>query len=328
MNKRAEYFWFRLFKTKGLGPKKLLRIYEIMQKKSISPDDIFGLQSKNEFIELFDDFGSELSKRIDNNDTNEIKSEFQELQENNINVVYPGSTLLPMSYIRFVDQFGISPILFCSGNTGLLNSTGVSVVGARDVSEKGIQFAEKISKELAQNGINVISGYAKGVDSIAHDSALSAEGTTTMVLSYGILNFSLKKEFRDVNTKRDLLVVSQFIPKDKWRARNAMQRNKLVCALSKGVIVIQSGPEKDRDGKQSGTFNAGKSTLKLGLPLFVVSPNELENDSIAIGNKQLIDLGGIEITSENALEKISRSIKSIESDINQIRKFEQMQLFS
>lgn len=328
MNKRAEYFWFRLFKTKGLGPKKLLRIYEIMQRKSISPDDIFGLQSKNEFIELFDDFGSELSKRIDNNDTNEIKLEFQELQENNVSVVYPGSTLLPMSYIRFVDQFGISPILFCSGNTGLLNSTGVSVVGARDVSAKGIQFAEKISKELAQNGINVISGYAKGVDSIAHDSALSAEGTTTMVLSYGILNFSLKKEFRDVNTKRDLLVVSQFIPKDKWRARNAMQRNKLVCALSKGVIVIQSGPEKDRDGKQSGTFNAGKSTLKLGLPLFVVSPNELENDSIAIGNKQLIDLGGIEITTDNAIEKISHSIKAIESDINQIRKFEQIQLFN
>lgn len=309
MNKGAEYYWFRLFKTKGLGPKKLFRIYEIMHRKSISPDDIFKLQSKNEFIELFDEFGSELSKRLDNNDTGEIKREFVELEENKIDVVYPGSPLLPESYMRFVEQFGISPILFCSGNTLLLKSTGVSVVGARDVSEKGIRLAEKISGELAENGINIISGYSKGVDSIAHGSALSAKGTTSMVLSYGILNFSLKKEFRGVNTQKDVLVVSEFTPKDQWRARNAMQGNILVCALSKGVVVIQSGPEKDKKGKQSGTFHAGKNTLKMGLPLFVVSPKELDNGPGSIGNSHLIKLGGIEITAENAIEKISRSVE-------------------
>lgn len=328
MNKRTEYFWFRLFKTKGLGPKKLFRIYEIMSKKDISPEDIFKLQSKRDVVDLFDGFGQELSKKLNNNDKIEIKSEFNELVENDITVVYPGSAHLPSNYLRFVDQFGISPVIFCSGNISLLNSTGVSIVGSRDVSNEGMEFAEYLSSELAQSGINIISGYAKGVDSIAHDSALKAEGTTTMVLSYGILNFSLKKDFQDVNTKRDLLVVSQFIPKDKWRARNAMQRNKLVCALSKGVIVIQSGPEKDKDGRSSGTFNAGKNAIKMGLPLFVVGPSELKNDVKISGNKDLIKLGGIEITKENAIEKISSSVKAIQSDIDQIRNFEQMQLFN
>lgn len=328
MNRKNEYFWFRLFKTKGLGPKKLFRIYEIMSQKNILPEDVFELQSKRDFVELFDGFGKELSNKLNNDDKSEIKSEFNELIENNVSVVYPGSDNLPLNYLRFVDQFGISPVIFCSGNISLLNSTGVSIVGSRDVSKEGIEFAEYLSAALAKNGINIISGYAKGVDSIAHDSALKAEGTTTMVLSYGILNFSLKKDFKDVNTKRDLLVVSQFIPKDKWRARNAMQRNKLVCALSKGVIVIQSGPEKDKDGRSSGTFNAGKNALKMGLPLFVVSPSELSEDKKIAGNEDLIRLGGIEITKENAIEKISSTVKAIQTDIDQIRNFEQMQLFN
>ena len=101
-----------------------------------------------------------------------------------------------------------------------------------------------------------------------------------------------------------MLLVSQFKPNEPWGAHNAMVRNKLVCALSKAVIVISSGPEKDQKGRMSGTFDAGKTALKLGIPLFVLSPNLLSTKPE--GNAQLIKMGAKEITDcENIAELIN-----------------------
>ncbi|MBM4401580.1 MAG: hypothetical protein FJ045_06485, partial [Crenarchaeota archaeon] len=141
-----------------------------------------------------------------------------------------------------------------------------------------------------------------GVDTIAHLSAIESEGTTTFVLSYGILEFSLKKDFRDLPWQKNILAVSQFHPKQKWQASNAMVRNKLVVSLSDAVVVAESGPEVDSEGKMSGTFDAGTNALKLGVPLFVLSPASLPTE--AIGNRELIKLGGIELNPASAVDTI------------------------
>ena len=87
-----------------------------------------------------------------------------------------------------------------------------------------------------------------------------------------------------------------------------MIRNKLVCALSKAVLVICSGPEKDSDGKQSGTFDAGKTALDMKIPLFVLSSNALKKD--IIGNNDLIKMGGISI---NNGKELLHSLSNLES---------------
>ena len=96
-----------------------------------------------------------------------------------------------------------------------------------------------------------------------------------MVLPYGIKELRQKSAFSEFDWQRDVLAVSQFDPDVKWLARNAMARNKLVCALSKAVVVIESGPEKDSQGKMSGTFNTAQTALSMNLPLFVLNPNAL-----------------------------------------------------
>ncbi len=181
------------------------------------------------------------------------------------------------------------------------------------MSSKGILIARKLAGDLARSGINVVSGYAKGVDSEAHLGALEAEGTTTIVLPYGIKELHQKKMFKEFDWKRDVLAVSQFDPSVKWLASNAMIRNKLVCAISKAVVVIESGPERDTQGKMSGTFNTGITTLKMGLPLFVVKPSCLDNPPN--GNVSLIELGGIGLDGANGAEQIVEHIsnKSVES---------------
>ena len=200
----------------------------------------------------------------------------------------------------------ISPILFVKGKRKYLNLDSVAVVGARQVSNKGSDITRKLASDLAQAGINVVSGYAQGVDSAAHLGALEAEGTTTIALPYGIKELRRKKAFKEFNWERYVLAVSQFDPSVKWLARNAIGRNKLVCALSKAVVVIESGPERDEHGKMSGTFNTAKTALDMGIPLFVLDPSYLDNPPK--GNISLIALGGIRLDAVNGAEQIDKRI--------------------
>ncbi|GAI86296.1 unnamed protein product, partial [marine sediment metagenome] len=92
----------------------------------------------------------------------------------------------------------------------------------------------------------------------------------------------------------------------------AMARNKLVCAMSKAIVVIASGPERDNQGKMSGTFDAGKSALKMNIPVFVLSPQVLK--PTPKGNIDLIDLGGIEFSNGQYIVKYLEEYPLTESN--------------
>ena len=107
-----------------------------------------------------------------------------------------------------------------------------------------------------------------------------------------------------------------------------MLRNKLVCALSKAVVVIESGPEQDAQGKMSGTFNAAKTALSMDLPLFVLDPNCLDN--APEGNAALIALGGHSLNpTDGAKEIVKRAfVKTAEPiPISNQNSAEQIPLF-
>ena len=201
--------------------------------------------------------------------------------------------------------------MFLKGQRKLLASDGIAIVGSRNVSDRGVQIAKKIASGLAGEGMNVISVYAKGVDSTAHVAALEAGGTTTLVFPYGINELRQKREFKKYNWKQDVLAVSQFSPDAKWLARNTMIRNKLICALSKAVVVIESGPERDAGRKMSGTFDTGKTALDMELPLFVVDPAYFENPPK--GNADLIALGGCTLDPSDGTAQILDHLKIAQS---------------
>lgn len=82
---------------------------------------------------------------------------------------------------------GAPPLLVVLGNTKLLEKPSVGFCGSRKASEKGIATARDCAEQMARHGINVVSGYASGVDLATHRAALLAGGTTTLVLAEGIL---------------------------------------------------------------------------------------------------------------------------------------------
>lgn len=290
-----ELAWFKLLHVKGLGSKSLLLLYKSISEHSLNVSDIFEM-NENHFYSVFKDFGKGKFSRVRLENFKELDDEkifesFTKLKENDINIIPLNDELYPKSIKKRLKSDS-PPILFCKGYLPLLNSLNISIVGSRHIDDFSLMLTRELAKGLSNLGYNITSGYAKGVDTNAHLGALEADGTTTIVLSLGINNLSIKKDFKQFDWQSNTLFISQFLPFERWSGRNAMTRNKVVCGLSDAVIVIASGPEKDSKGRMSGTFDAGKSAMKMNIPVFVLSPTVIEN--APIGNEQLIRAGAIE----------------------------------
>jgi DNA processing protein len=279
-----EEFWYKLSWLFNFDNKLIYSIYKTVKNKNLNVEDIIKLEQINGVS-------------------------YQKLIEEEIQVIFYEHEKYPNPLLELIKDH--PPILFCKGNIDLLNSPGVAIVGSRNASIKGLKLAREIAQKLAKKGINVISGYAKGIDTQAHIGALESNGTTTIVLSMGILNFSESKISEFFN-KDKILIVSQFNPQVPWSAQNAMTRNELVCALSKAVIVIESGPEKEeKNGKihYSGTYDAAKKAIKMGIPLFVIDPSLFETPPV----------GNITLLKKEKAIKIQNDDVCIDEIVKQVR---------
>lgn len=197
----------------------------------------------------------------------------------------PGENGYPPAVTRLLG--GKAPaVLYCLGNYSLLGKPAVGFCGSRKASARGLGVAADCAKQLVKSGFVVASGYAAGVDYTAHKAALEAGGQTIMVLPEGIDHFRIRKTLTEDWDWDRVLVVSQFPPSAGWQAFRAMERNSLIIALSRAMIVIEAGAT-------GGTLSAGKSTLKMGLPLYVVEYGDMATE--APGNAELIAMGGVAV---------------------------------
>lgn len=174
------------------------------------------------------------------------------------------------------------PVLFAAGELSLLARPGVGFCGSREASDRAIGAVAASASDIAKAGMNVISGYARGVDTAAHKAALETSGYTTMVLAEGILKFTPRAELRNLATPYNTLVLSEFPPRMPWSVGNAMKRNSTICAFADAMVVVESK-------LTGGTYAAGVAALELGRPLFVVDYGD--NERVAPGNRYFIDHG-------------------------------------
>lgn len=179
-----------------------------------------------------------------------------------------------------------APILLLWGNRALLERDGIGMCGSRAVSALGMHAATSCGLEVSKRGLTVVSGYAKGVDTATHLAALRSGGATIIVLAEGFDHFKVKRDFtKDFDPER-VLVVSQFAPRDPWRAYAAMDRNHVIFGLAKALVVVEAG-------ERGGTLAAGEGALRAGRPLLVLD----FADETPAGNQRLIQSGGRPIAS-------------------------------
>ncbi|MCK5820611.1 MAG: DNA-processing protein DprA [Bacteroidales bacterium] len=210
----------------------------------------------------------------------------------------------------------LAPILlYVKGNTELLNKPGVAIVGSRSCSSQAIQFTNSIAKQMTDQRKIIISGFAKGVDQQALNSALDHHGQSIIILPQGIMTYSSKKYYPHI-VKGDVLVLSSYHPKTPWSVGLAMDRNKTIYGLASEIFVAES----DTKG---GTWEGVRDGLKRGRKIYIRIPEDGEES----GNQQLIhngavpvDLSGVEVTVLNDSNSDYRRILSDEKIVEEVEK--------
>jgi DNA processing protein len=289
------YYWYRLLRAKGIGPRRMRSLYAAVCAGLVRVEDLFGTPPPSARTIGWTE-GALL--RLRQNDAQTTLDEYQEMTTGGCRAVYPGHVHYPERLLACTHT-AVPVVFLAKGATALLLSPSVAIVGMRRATHEGVAIARERAAQLAEAGYNVVAGHARGVDISAHAAALQYGGTTTLVLSHGLLQFVPDRALVGFDWNGKVLAVSQFAPREKWTPGCAMARNRLICALASVVVVVASGVETDEQGRHSGSFATGTDVLRMGIPLLVVAPDAYADPPP--GNEELIRAGGRPIHTEDSI---------------------------
>ncbi|HEU0294296.1 MAG TPA: DNA-processing protein DprA [Anaerolineales bacterium] len=185
------------------------------------------------------------------------------------------------------------PVLYVRGEYLPDDLFAVAVVGTRRVTAYGRQITEELAAFLAANGMTVISGLARGVDAIAHQTALKAGGRTIAVLGSGVDKIyppehrTLAEQMMERGA-----ILSDYAPGTQPEASNFPPRNRIISGLSLAVVVVEAG-------ETSGALITAEFAAEQGREVFAVPGSILAPQSK--GTNKLIQNGALPLLSVNDL---------------------------
>ena len=136
------------------------------------------------------------------------------------------------------------PVLYGCGDHDDLDRGGVAVVGSRNVDDSLIGYTEGVGRLAAEARRTLVSGGARGIDQAAMRGALDAGGTVACVLADGLERAATRREHRDAVMDGRLVLICPYDPAAGFLVGHAMQRNKLIYALSDAALVVSAEFEK------------------------------------------------------------------------------------
>jgi DNA processing protein len=199
----------------------------------------------------------------------------------------PGSVELTLDDPRYPPQLAVVPgcpeLLYVSGDPAVLRLPQIAIVGSRSATAAGRETAFEFASALAAAGLAITSGLALGIDAAAHRGALDAGGVTIAVCGTGLDRVypAEHASLAAAITARGALV-SEFPPGTPPLAVNFPQRNRLMSALSRGVLVIEAAA-------RSGSLITARLAGEQGRDVLAV-PGSIHN-ALARGCHRLIKDG-------------------------------------
>lgn len=222
------------------------------------------------------------------------------MKENNIKTISINNKYYPENLKKIYDP---PKVIYVKGNYKILNNLSISIVGCRDATDYGKKAAKYFSYWLSKNKINIVSGLAKGIDSFAHIGAvcgkveenskkvnnLSTFGTIAVVgTGLDIVYPKENKYLEEKIIETGGAIISEYPLGTKPTRYNFPKRNRIISALSKGVLVIEAK-------EKSGTLITVDFALEQGRDVFVVPGNI--NSLNSVGTNHLIKQGAIIVTN-------------------------------
>lgn len=285
MNKEAAY-WIALAHLPGWGHSKINNlIIRFYHENKLSIEDFFQLSESD----WRSQYGFE-DKEVE--DLKKVKSELANIAFLAETLQNEGYELIPITspeYSRSLKEnlkIAHAPaLLYVKGNKQIMQKKSIAIVGSRNAMDKSLEFTDNIAKLASKEFKVVVSGFAKGVDKQALDSAINYKGQSIIVLPQGIMTFGsgFKKYYKQI-VDGDVLVLSTFFPKATWQVELAMARNPIIYGLANEIYVAESS---DKGGTWSGVIDGLRKNRKI----YVRNPDSDENNA----NNLLIQKGAIAV---------------------------------
>ncbi len=227
-----------LLEIDGIGPGKLFNLISRFN----SLDNLLGADQQS--LLSVDGISKNLASRILYNVKKypsilaKIRNEMEKLHKIGAHWI----TFWSKDYPKNLKQIFAPPIiLYYKGDLYESDINSISIVGTRNPSRYGKTYAEKFAKSFAINGITVVSGMARGIDTFAHKGSLSSNGRTIAILGSGldvIYPQENKPLFDEISEKG--AVISEYPLGTKPDAQNFPKRNRIISGFSKGTLVIET----------------------------------------------------------------------------------------
>lgn len=279
-----------LHSVDGLGPirlKKVLSYFKDPRSAWFAP--------VSEFLELGipQSVVEALKEKRKNLDPNKY---FEEITSAGIKVLTIYDQLYPVSLKEIYDP---PLILFYKGEIKSVDNRAIGVVGSRKITGYGKLVTEQLTAGLVENKFTIVSGLARGVDTVAHVQSIKSNGRTIAVLGGG-----LKVIFPPENTPLAQkiwnegfgAVISEFAPDYPHLAGNFPARNRIIAGLSKAVLVTEAAQD-------SGSMITAKLALEYGREVFTV-PGPITS-ALSLGPAKLIKEGARIVTNhQDILEEL------------------------
>lgn len=214
-------------------------------------------------------------------------------------------------YLQIISTIAKVPEkLYFVGEIPATRQPSVAVVGTRKPTAYGKEVAHQLAYDLASKGVVIVSGLALGIDAIAHQAALEAQGTTLAVLANGLDSIypATNRGLADNIIAHGGALISEYPPTTEARAYRFLERNRIVSGLSDAVIVVEAAI-------RSGTLATVSHALEQGREVFVVPGNI--TSPLSAGCNALLKQGAHPATrAEDILEIIAPHLLSRQTTLS------------
>lgn len=294
-----------LSKVPGIGPQKIFQLLSAFQSYekiyAASPKKLLGAGLSQNLTEVLIKTRKEIS----------IQNEQEHLEKNQISIILDTDKDFPPS-LKQSKHF--IPILYVRGNRTILHQTSVAIVGSRKFSPYGKHAASRLSFDIAQSGVHIVSGLALGIDGLAHTASLEANaldtaaGKTIAVLGGGIDDATIAPRTH-VSLAHKILesggaLISTYPPKTRPSKGTFPARNTIMALLSNVTLVIEAN-------KNSGTLITAMRAFEANKQIFAVPGSIFAPESV--GTHELIAQGKAHIMCQASDILDTLSVGAMES---------------
>ncbi len=230
---------------------------------------------------------------------NFLQSEYNLIRQNDVNVVTIFDENYPVALRSIYDP---PVVLYIKGHWPGDHGLAIGVVGSRNASVYGLKIAEKFSSQLAELGITVVSGLARGVDAASHRGCLRTGGQTVAVVGCGLCHVYPEQNrelYKEIGQKGAIL--SEFPMSVPPISGNFPARNRIISGLSLAVLVVEAS-------LKSGALITSRFALEQGRDVFAV-PGQIDQSN-SQGVNQLIKDGAKLVTCfEDILQELEPQLR-------------------